>query len=72
MYKFSPLPQTKGKGGERMVRKDQSQPSRTHALHGEGATRERDDQLAQTKEPLGTAFEEEQKKKRFGENRPST
>lgn len=45
---------------------------RTHSLHGVGASQERDDQLAETGEPLGTAAAENRKKKKNGENRPAT
>jgi hypothetical protein len=45
---------------------------RTHSLHGVGASQAKDDQLAKTGEPLGTAVAENRKKKRSGENRPAT
>lgn len=54
-----------------MSRKKQ-QNQRTHSLHGVGASQKRDDQLAKTGEPLGTAAAENRKKKRSGENRPAT
>lgn len=48
------------------------QGQRTHSLQGVGTSQMKDDQLAKTGEPLGTAFAENRKKKRSGENRPST